>query len=149
MKDCIGQELVIGDYVAGLKSENETPEVYEIYGFTAKKARLHPIYSPESSLLKFAEDLVKVDAAAVRASLIKKSFDHVGQELKVGDYVYGSDGTYVDPVVFEVVAFPAMHVKLKKIYGNSHIAQARRFPTDLIKVDPLLVTMHCLTKDHK
>jgi len=147
MKDCIGQELVEGDYVAGLHSLNETPAVFKVVGFTPKKVRLVPI-DDGGNTTKFPADLVKIDPVAVLANIALSPKDNLGQDLEIGDYAYGSDGSYISPVIFLIEGFVPRHAKVKKVLSERWIQGVTRLLTDLIKVDSRVVMMYNLTRDH-
>jgi hypothetical protein len=149
MKDMLGQELVEGDYVSALFSDNETPGIFQITGFTQMKCRLWSISNPSKSPLKFARDMIKVCPIAVSQVSAKPPEDGLGQLLEVGDYVFGSGGSYIDPIIFEITAFVPRKAIVKKIFGRHYYsADDTRYLTDLIKINPALVTMHCLTKEN-
>jgi len=148
MIDCIGQDLSKGDYVAGLYSENETPAVFKVGGFTPKKVRLWPIDDPDRAALKYPHDLVKIDPTAVHANIALSPKDNINQDLAIDDYVYGSDGSYIDPVIFQITGFVPRKAVLNKVMGQKYVHGGTRLLTDLIKVDARVVMMYNLTRDH-
>ena len=150
MKDFLGQELTIGDYVSGLFSDNETPILFQIVDFTPKKVKLQPVGDPDTTASKFPRDLLMVSKETMAKILEAPPVDAVGQDLAIGDYAFGSGGTYIDPIVFEITGFAPMTATVKKVYGPKYYVRSSiRLTTDLVKLDASLVTMHCLTKEHK
>lgn len=151
MNDCLSQELAVGDYVAGLYSENATPAIFQILSFTAKKCRLVPasdIGLGDDPKLKFGRDLIKLEPDTVNEIINQKPLDALLRELKVGDYAFGSGGDYIDPVIFEIVGFRPTIAEVKPAYTAGHwfVHGSFRYTKDLIKMDPKLVTIHILKK---
>lgn len=147
MNDFLGQALTIDDYVSGCYSENDTPAVFQVYGFTAKKVRLTKLENSKTTILKFPHDLIKLDPIAVNRMVNVVHKDSLGQLITVGDFVFGSGGSYIDPIIFEILEFVPQKAIVKKVFGKHYFSREdSRYLTDLIKVDPGLVTMHCLTK---
>jgi len=150
MNDFLGQELVDGDYVAGNYSDNNTPHFFKVVGRTPNKIRLAPIEDDTRQLLKFPEDLVKVPAAAVQATIALPPVDALGQVLKIGDTVYASNGEYINPIICVIENFVPHMVVLKKVYGEfGFYGSGTRLLTDVIKIEsPAKITMHCLTQEN-
>lgn len=145
-KDCLGQKLEAGDYVAALFPDNETPHIFLIIGFTPKKIKVERIGTDEC-ISKFPHDTIKLDPLTVVTHLDGAHLDHIGQKLEVGDYVFGSDASYIDPVIFKIVEFHPRKARLEKVMGSrSYMPNRIRLTTDLIKVDAKLLTMYKLTK---
>lgn len=149
MKDFMGQEIKRKDYMAGLYSDDATPDLFQVIGFTPKKVRLIPVGEPDKTTLKFPKDIIKLDPEVVEKLLTQPRKDLLGQDLEVGDFVYGADGAYIDPFIFEIKEFFDRKCKVKKVTGTNYGQPGVRYLTDLIKVDKRIVTMHCLTKDHR
>jgi len=149
MKDFLGQLICREDYMAGLYSDTATPEIFQVIGFTPKKVRLMPVGEYEKTSLKYPKDLIKLDPELVEKAIKLPHKDLLGQDLEVGDFVYGTDGSYIDPFIFEITEFFDRKCKVKKVTGTNYGRAGIRYTTDLIKVDKRIVTMHCLTKDHK
>ena len=149
MKDFLNQELAAGDYVAGLYSGNETPALFKVIGFTPKKVSLSLIEDDDAKRSKFGRDLIKLDPATVLQQVALPFKDALGQELKVGDYAYGSAGEYIDPIIFKIIGFLPTKVLIKRVHGEmSYVHGNTRHPTDLIKVDGMLITMQKLKKEN-
>lgn len=148
MKDFLKQDLAEGDYVAGLYSANETPSIFRIWGFTPKKVRLEPIEDISRAILKYPTQLVKLDPTEVLKLLNQTPRDALGQELKVGDCVYGAASEYIDPAIFRITYFMPTVAHVEKIYGEVWARGATRRTADLIKVDAKLLTMLCLTQEN-
>ena len=145
-KDCLGQKLEVGDYVAGIFPTNETPQIFVVVSFTPKKVTLDWLDNDDTTS-KFPQDLLKIDPAIMAQHLSLEPIDALGQKLEVGDYVFGSDASYIDPVIFKIVMFHPRKAVLEKVMGKrSYIPNKLRHTTDLIKVDPKLITMYNLTK---
>lgn len=149
MKDFLNQELAVGDYVAGLYSANETPALFQVVGFTPKKIKLEPIEDASDSIMKFPHQLIKLDGDEVLKLFTQTPKDALGQDLKIGDCVYGAASDYIDPVIFRIVHFVPTMAKLEKIYGDAYVHRYTRRTADLIKVDSKLLTMLCLTQENK
>jgi hypothetical protein len=147
LKDFLEQDLEIGDYVTALFSENETPFFFQIKSFTPKKVKLQSVDGVSAEITKFPKDILKVESDAVEATLKEPPADALGQKLKVGDYVFGSDSSYIEPVIFEIKAFVPMVAILEKVYGEHYIRNNYRFTKDLIRIEPGLVTMCILKKE--
>lgn len=148
MKDYLGQDLIVGDYVAGLYSENETPAIFIVQGFTPKKVRLEPTVDPDKSTLKYPFDIMKLDTETVEKLLCQNPVDRLGQPLAIGDYVYASGGEYIDPAIMQIENFIADAAEITKVMSNVYVRGNTRYTRDLIKVDPRIVTMSVLKKDH-
>lgn len=143
--DSLGQTINIGDYVAGLNPANTTPEIYKIVDFTTKKVRLK-IFGSSTTTIKYPFDLFKVDTELAKKTLYKNITDSLGQQLIIGDYVLTGDN-YIDPIYYEVIKFDDGKVILNGIYSPTRTylhKGLRRAGSDLIKVDPTLITIHIL-----
>ena len=158
MKDFLGQELAVGDYVVGMYSENTTPAIFQVLSFTPMKCRLIPLYKIDPArvstetivIMKFGRDLLKLDAGDVEESIVQAPLDALLRPLSVGDYVCGSEGGYVDPVIFEIVSFAPRSAIIKPVYtAGSYCRSATRLTSDLSKIDPKLVTMRILTGNNE
>jgi len=149
MEDFLGQEIVEGDYVAGNYSENNTPHIFQVAGFTPKKVRLLRLEDNTSTSLKYPHDLIKVCPIAVQQINALPPKDSLGQLLEIGDTVYTSNGEYIDPVICVITAFKPRMVKLKKVFGQFNLwNSSHRLLTDVIKVEATPeITMHCLTEE--
>lgn len=151
MQDFLGHEIAEGDYVSGISPENETPHIYSVVGNTPKKLRLMPLHGIAQTTLKYPFDVVKIDAVAVNAIRVQAPKDMLGQDLAIGDTVFGSGGSYIDPVIFKIDGFLPRKAVLAKVYGEHWVTgQTTRYLTDLIKVTATPeITMHCLTKENE
>ena len=147
MRDFLEQELAAGDYVAGLYSANETPALFRVVGFTPKKVKLTLIEDANAIRSKFGRDLIKLDPLVIDELLYQPPKDALGQDLKVGDYAYGSAGEYIDPVIFKIIGFLPTKALVKRVHGETHYIHGNtRHTKDLIKVDGILLTMQKLKR---
>ncbi len=150
MKDKIGQELAVGDYVAIFFSDDSNPAIRKISGFTPKKVRLKGIDTPTPAAgLRSPHDLLRLDKELTEKKMSSKVFDFLGQELSVGDMVIASDGCYIDPLIFKIKGFLPTEVQLKVVIGSHTRYNQTGYSQNLIKVDGQLVTMAILNdKDY-
>lgn len=146
MKDFLSQDIAIGDYVSALYSEDKTPAIFEVVGFTPKKVRLIAIGSDGTTLLKFNYDILVIDPAAVEYIIKQEPKDKLGQDLEVGDFVFASGGNFINPVAFKITGFRPTIALLEKVYGAVWSASFERYTQDLVKINPALVTMHLLKR---
>ena len=150
MRDFLEQDIEVGEYVAGLYSGNETPALFQVVGFTPKKVKLSLIEDDDAIRSKFGRDLLKLDPLVIDELLYQPPKDALGQELKVGDYAYGSAGEYIDPVIFKIIGFFPTKVLVKRVHGETHYIHGdTRHPTDLIKINGIMLTMQKLRKENK
>jgi len=147
MKDFLGQELEVGDHIASIESDNESPTLSVVTGFTPKKVRLRPIHDEEATGLRFPTQVFKIDATEMFAKLLYTAEDKIGQELEVGDYVFASDGSYIDPVLYTITELLPFKVRVKRL-DNEHDCRNTRYNNDVLKVDPHFVTIHALKKTY-
>lgn len=145
MKDLLGLEIKVGDFVAGLESNNSTPELYSVQGFTPKMVNLSALSGPNYQMRKLPVDILVLDPDQVKERMAQPPKDLLGQDLNIDDYVVGSDGSYVDPVIYQITNFAA-HCAYVESIGSNTFGKVR-VCTDLIKVNPVLITMMQLTKD--
>lgn len=143
-KDILGQELAVGDYVALMHSQEATPSIAQVVGFTPKSVKIRDTVSsmdskrPPGGVLKLSDE-------AVVAHFDADVKDALGQKLAVGDYAFGSNGEYIEPVIYEVTGFWYSKVVTKRVSGaNSY--KKNMSGHDLIKIDdPTLLTLKILT----
>lgn len=151
MKDFLGQTINEGDYVAALFSDNTTPGIFYVYDFTPKKIKVCSINELDADIImKYPQQVIKVDEKLVDALRDIIPLDAIGAPLEVGDYVFGSGGSYIDPVIYEIESFGTKFAKLKSVYSPEvYSRQELMLTSDLVKIDKRILTMHLLTKSNE
>jgi len=132
---------------------HELTSVFQVRGFTTTKCKIAPLENEKLVRMKNSNDLIKLDEQDVLHLLNQVCTDLLGQELLIGDYVYGGRiGMVLHPVIFEIIGFSSYKVKLKPVIcsrpGTAVDVLDVREGSSLIKVDPTLVTFKCLTRSN-
>jgi len=67
--------------------------------------------------------------------------DFLGQPIEEGDYVLGSSQQYMTPQLFQIINFTRLKVRVQRVGTDS---VNLRTASDLVKLDPQLITMYKL-----